>query len=143
MDSTWIYYAMVSQQATQSTIAVQVRWWVAALTGQATADTSSASWFNDQLGQWTIVTMPWTYLNGVQTKPPCDKTPLVRLNPVQSKLPSFCCEYRDRDRQINSLRCSLCTLRRTKVMMYILQFNENTDPKFRRLYYYILLPVCF
>ena len=26
-----------------------------------------------------------------------------------------------------------------KVMMYILQFNENTDPKFRRLYYYILL----
>jgi len=30
-------------------------------------------------------------------KPPCDKIPLVRQNPVQSRLPSFYCECRDRD----------------------------------------------
>jgi len=42
---------------------------------------------------------------GVQTKPPQRQNPLVRLNPVQSKLPSFYCKYRDRDRQINSSRC--------------------------------------
>jgi len=29
-----------------------------------------------------------------------------------------------------------------KVMMYILQFNENNKHKFRRLYCDILLPVC-
>jgi len=42
--------------------------------------------------------------------------PLVQPNPVQSKLglPSFCCECRDRDRQIKSSQCILCTLRRTK-----------------------------
>ena len=39
----------------------------------------------------------------VQTKPPCDKTPLVRLNPVQSKC-------RDTERQINSSQCILLTL---------------------------------
>ena len=40
----------------------------------------------------------------VQTKPPCDKSPLMRLNSVQRILPSFYCECRDRDRRINSSR---------------------------------------
>ena len=51
---------------------------------------------------------------GLQTKPPCDKTHLVRINPVQSKIPSFYYECRDSDRQINSSRCILCTSRRTQ-----------------------------
>ena len=70
--------------------------------------------------------------SGVQTKPPCDKTPLVRLNPVQSKLPSFYCEYRDRNRQINSSRCILCTSRRTQThgvgpIYYSLMKTLNTS----------------
>jgi len=39
-------------------------------------------------------------------KPPTTK-PLVLLNPVKSKLPSFYCECSDREKQINSSRCIL------------------------------------
>ena len=85
---------------------------------------------------------PFRPINRGTDKPPCDKTPLVRLNPVQSKLLSFYRECRDRERQINSSRCSLCTLRRTKSpVMYILQINKNTKHKLRHLYCYVLFPV--
>jgi len=69
--------------------------------------------------------------------------PLVRLNPVQSKLPSFYCECRDTERQINSSRCILTVQHAPlKVMMYIVQFNENTKHTFRLVHCYILFPVC-
>jgi len=64
---------------------------------------------------------------GGTDKPPCDKTPLFRLNSVQSNLPSFSCECRDRDRQINSLRCILCTLRRTKSHNLMNTLNTSSD----------------
>ena len=47
-------------------------------------------------------------------QPPLRQNPLVRLNSLQSKLPALYCECCDRERQINSSRCILCTLRRTK-----------------------------
>jgi len=54
------------------------------------------------------------YHNGVRTKRPLQQNPLVRLNPVQSKLLLLKCECRDRERQINSSQCILYTVRHTK-----------------------------
>ena len=42
------------------------------------------------------------HINSSQTNPPHNKTLLVQLNPVQSKLPSFYCEYCNREKHINS-----------------------------------------
>jgi len=73
----------------------------------------------------------WTEGYRLQTKPPYDKNPLVRLiKPVQSKLPSFYCQYGERKRQINSSRCILFTLRRTKkswCIYYNLMKTLNTS----------------
>jgi len=46
------------------------------------------------------------------------------------------------DRQINSSRYILRNYVTQKVMMYILQFNDNTEHKFRWLHCYISFPVC-
>jgi len=92
---------------------------------------------------WSLTTPTHPARPGYRQNPAATN-PLVRLglNPVKSKSPSFYCECRNRDRQINSSRCILCTSRRTKVMMYIhiLQLNENTKHRFRRLYSYIFIP---
>ena len=81
---------------------------------------------------------------GYRQNPPATKPP--SRNPVQSKLLSFHCECRDRDRSIvhdvfyvryvAQKNHDICHI------LHTLQFNKNTKHKFRRLYYYILLPVC-